>query len=211
MSRARTGWALLAAMALATAVLVPLGLAQRGPAGRPRSPGLRGPRPPAQFLGRPAPAFDLRDARGGRLSARALRGRPFAVTFLYTRCVDTCPLIGAQLAEALSRLGPLAARVSVVAVSVDPAHDTAAAARAWLRRLREPPSFHYLVGTARELAPVWDAYSVEPQDPRYVSSTHSASIWLVDRAGRLRVLYESLDPVRPGDVAADLRTLAGPG
>jgi cytochrome oxidase Cu insertion factor (SCO1/SenC/PrrC family) len=57
--------------------------------------------------------------RGGVIDTRALRGRPYAVTFLYTSCPDVCPAIANDLRDAVR--GTSAA---VVAVSVDPRGDT---------------------------------------------------------------------------------------
>jgi protein SCO1/2 len=45
--------------------------------------------------------------------------------FGYTHCPDVCPTTLAELAEALTRLGPDAARVQVLFVTVDPERDTA--------------------------------------------------------------------------------------
>ncbi len=177
------------------------------PRGIAHAAGLLGPAPAAQDAGRPAPAFRLRGARGELVDERALRGRPFVVTFLYTRCTDACPLIGAELRDGLTRLGPRAREVSVAAVTVDPAHDTPQAARLWLRRLHEPGNFHYLLGRTRGLLPVWDGYRVDPQDPRYANDTHSAVLWLVDRRGRLRVLYQARQPLDAADIAHDLSVL----
>jgi protein SCO1/2 len=199
---------LLAACLAAACVATAVALAAGG-GSAPRHAGrLDGPAPPAQFAGKPAPGFRLRDARGGRLDARELRGRAYAVTFLYTRCIDSCPLVGAELHDALAALGPLARRVAAVAISVDPAHDTAAAVRRWLAQRREPSQFHYLIGSVAQLTPVWNAWFAEPQDTRYPVSTHTAAIWLVDRRGRLRALYQAAAPLPPGALAHDLRTLA---
>jgi protein SCO1/2 len=129
------------------------------------------------------------------------------VTFLYTRCTDSCPVTGAKLAEAISSLGARGRRVAVVGITVDPAHDSPAAARAWLRRLHEPANFHFLLGAKRRLLPLWDAFNVEPQDVRYPNDTHSSAIWLVDRRGRLRVQYEAADPVSAHALAHDLQRL----
>lgn len=71
---------------------------------------------PPDLLRAPAPAIDLADARGGHLTTASLRGRPYAVTFLYTRCPDVCPLIGTELHTALSQMGAKANRVAVVGV-----------------------------------------------------------------------------------------------
>src|SRR5665648_208330 len=63
----------------------------------------------------------------GAIDTARLRGRPFAVTFLYASCPDVCPLIAQEIVGALGRLGADARRVAVVAVSVDPRGDTPAA------------------------------------------------------------------------------------
>lgn len=140
---------------------------------------------PAGLAGRAAPRIRLADARGGTFDTRTLAGTPYLVTFLFANCPDVCPLIGEQIRSALERLGPDARRVAVVAVSVDPRGDTAEAVRVWLKRHREPPQFHYLIGSEPQLAPVWKAWFAAPQIPGDPESAHSAVVWLVDRQGRL--------------------------
>ena len=141
------------------------------------------------------------------MDERSLRGRPYAITFLYTHCPDTCPLIGAELRQALTKLGGLARRVGVVAISVDPAGDAPSAVRAWLARLHEPPNFHYLVGTKSQLVPVWNSYFVDEQPPAYSDGAHTSIIYLVDARGVLRGSYDAAGPVNVDHLAADLRTL----
>jgi len=169
---------------------------------RPTAPGLRASALPADMVGARAPEFRLADGRGGVVDTRALRGRPYAVTFLYTRCVDVCPVIADDLRDALRE----APGAKVVAVSVDPRGDSAATVRRFAARHRLPASFRYAFGSRQDLAPVWRAYLASPQgrDPR--ESSHSVAVWLVDAAGRLRGLYPGV-PVPPADVAHDLRAL----
>jgi protein SCO1 len=194
--------ALLAACVLSLAALVALAaLARDGEDDRPAAivPGqgpFRGGSLPAGLDGKPAPRFRLADVRGGSLDSRGLRGRPYVLTFLYTDCQDVCPLIGREVGEALHLLGAPASKVAAVAVSVDPEHDTSAAVRAWLRRLRLPGNFHYLVGARQELEPVWRAYFAAPQPLGVRESKHTASIWLIDARGRLRTEAAGALPVR---------------
>ncbi len=108
------------------------------------------------------------------------------VTFLYTDCPDTCPLIAAELRRTLELLRPRCRDVAVLAVSADPKSDTRGAVRRWLRERRVPANFHYLIGSRQELKPVWDAYYALPQRHHDPNSTHSASIWLIDARGRWR-------------------------
>jgi protein SCO1/2 len=202
---------LLAVGSVSLAVVLVVTLEQgddRSTTGPVQAPGgFRGNKLPDAVAGSPAPHFRLRDARGGVVDTRALRGRPYVVTFLYTNCPDVCPVIGQELRVALEKLGTQASRAAAVAVSVDPRGDTAPAVRTWLGRQRLPRNFHYAIGSERELKPVWKAYYAAPQIPGDPESTHSASIWLVDGRGRIRTKFSAGFPVPPADIAHDLRLL----
>jgi protein SCO1/2 len=168
------------------------------------------PLPPG-LAGRPAPPIHLPDARGGTFDTSTLAGTPYLVTFLYTNCPDVCPLIGEEIRGALERLGPDARRVAVVGVSVDPRHDTAAAARVWLKRHREAPQFHYVIGSEQQLAPVWKAWFAAPQIVGDPESAHTAVLWLVDRRGRLAAKVSAGAAFDPGGLAHDLGALLAVG
>ncbi len=199
----------LALLAGAAALGVVLGLHGSAKAGH--ADGLRGGHVPAALARSAAPRIHLRDARGRVVDTRALAGRPYAVTFLYTHCRDVCPLVGRELSEALSQLGDRADDVAVLGVSVDPAGDTPAAARRWERREQLPASFHYLLGSRRQLQPTWHGYFVAPQDAAADESVHTASVWLVDGHGHRRAKYSAGAPIDPRDVAHDLARLLDEG
>lgn len=165
----------------------------------------RGSKLPDEIVGRPAPDFRLADARGGSVDTRGLLGRPYALTFLYTDCKDTCPLIAAELRQALKLLGPRSRDVTVVAVTAKPETDTPAKVRAWLRRKRMPANFRYALGSRREVKPVWKSYFAAPQGDE--KEPHSSSIWLVDARGRWRTKFSAAFPVPPADIAHDLGIL----
>lgn len=169
-----------------------------------RAAGLRAGKLPGNLDGSAAPAFRLRDGRGGIIDTRSLRGRPYAVTFLYTRCPDVCPAIANDLRDAMRGTD-----AAVVAISVDPRGDTPRAVRAFARTHRLPAAFHYAIGDRAALAPVWQAYFAAPQSGRAAVSAHTAALWLVDARGRLRALYPGGLPIDPGDLAHDLRALSG--
>ena len=67
--------------------------------------------------------------------------------------------------------------------------------------------FHYLIGSAEELRPVWDGYFAAPQAPGVEESLHTASIWLIDASGRWRTKFSGGVPVPPADIAHDLGVL----
>lgn len=198
----------IAVAAIITAVSVALALQDADRQQPPKAAGLHGSQLPQALRGRAAPTFRLPDARGGVIDTGKLRGRPYAVTFLYTRCPDVCPVIGQDLKQALARLGDRARRFSVIVVSVDPRGDTAEAVRAWLRRQRLPVQVRYGIGSQAELQPVWKAFYSEPQIPgRPESSVHTAAVWLIDARGRLRARYPGGAPIEPAELASDFDRL----
>jgi protein SCO1/2 len=195
--------AAVTALALALAATLPLAVDQRSEVSpQPRAPGLRGGALPQGLAGSSAPTIALRDARGGRSGTAAMAGRPYLVTFVYTRCLDACPATATAIAVALRDLGARSRDVGVLAVSVDPRGDTAAAARAFLRRHDLPPTVHYLVGGEPELRTVWRDWMVAGRDD-WAPVTHSLTTWLIDARGRLRAVYNG-DVPSSADLTHDL-------
>lgn len=144
--------------------------------------------------------FALRDQDGRRATLAEYRGRVVVLTFLYTTCRDTCPIQAQQVRGALDDLGH---DVPTLAVSVDPAGDTPARARAFLLRQRLTGRMRFLLGPRSRLAPVWRGYGVRPQGEGF---DHSAHVVLVDRAGRQRVGFP-VDQLTPERLAHDIALL----
>jgi protein SCO1 len=154
---------------------------------------------------RRAEAISLHDANGKAVTLAAERGRYVLVTFLYTHCPDVCPLIASNLNAALRALGPSRRNVRVLAVSVDPVGDTAAAVRAYVKRRHLEPQFRYLIGSRAELRRVWAAWHVLSVQRKPDLVDHVAYTALIDPAGKERVLYDS--QVHAQQVIHDLRRL----
>ena len=73
----------------------------------------------------PAPAFTLTAATGEPLALADLRGKVLALTFIFTTCTDSCPLLTAKMAEIQRRLGSdFGTRIHFVSITVDPQNDT---------------------------------------------------------------------------------------
>ncbi len=157
-----------------------------------------------------APDFHLNDQFGKPVSLSQFRGQPVVLTFLYTHCPDTCPLIADKLHLTLTKLGPDSSKVSVLAVSTDPPNDTTQAAYQFSETHRLLNQWHFLIGSREALAPVWAAYHVSvtsatptPTSPATIN--HTVAIYLIDKQGRERVfLGEDFDP---NVLANNLRTL----
>ena len=172
---------------------------------------LAGHREAARFSGttvpRGSPAIDfaLRDQDGKIVSLAGERGRFVLLTFLYTHCTDICPLIAGNLNTAVENLGHQGGQVAILAVTVDPEGDTSAAVRTFALRHRLVPQFRWLLGTRRQLEPVWRDYNVLVIGRSAERIEHSAPILLLDRRGRPLLFYRNT--VGAQAVLDDLRRL----
>ncbi len=149
-----------------------------------------------------APAFDLRDQNGKAVTMAQFRGQPVIATFLYSHCKDTCPVEARLLNQAVTELGK--PHATVLAFSVDPAHDTRASVNAFLRKEKITVPFRWMLGTKAELEPIWKGYAVTPQT---AEAEHMARIVLIDKKGMQRIGYP-LDQTTPDRITHDMRLLA---
>lgn len=156
----------------------------------------------------PLPAVTLRNYDGRRVSLRRLAGRAVFVTFVYSHCPDTCPLIVSKMRAAQSLLGPRAPRMRVVAISVDPAQDTPGAVRRFLARRRMTGHMDYLLGTRSQLKPVWAKFGVRAKrlSNRPEDVEHAAPIYGVTGSGAIAALYPA--NFKPRWIAHDAPVLA---
>lgn len=153
-----------------------------------------------------APVFTLRDAKRGRLSLAALRGRPVLLTFLDSVCKRECPIEGRVLADVERRLA--STRATVAIVGVDPWAETPATVRRFTRKADWTGRWEWFLGSAAALRPVWRSYRVGVRrTPGDVM--HSLVLYLIDGRGDLRGGY--LFPFAAADVAHDVRVLATGG
>jgi protein SCO1/2 len=138
---------------------------------------------------RPAPEFTLAGSDGSEVTLAEHRGKVVLLTFGFTYCAAVCPTTLATLAQARSRLGDKADAVQVIFVTVDPDRDDAAQMSRYLAAF--DPSFIGATGEPAALAAVREAYGVtavkEGTGPDYAMA-HTSSIFLIDRAGRLRAM-----------------------
>jgi protein SCO1/2 len=162
---------------------------------------------------RPAPEIRLTAADGTEFRLSQHRGQIVLLTFGYTSCPDVCPIILAKLARARARLGPPAAQVRVVFVTVDPTRD--APDRMGARLAAFDATILGLTGTAQDLARVRHSYGVVAQHARTRPGSevslidHSAPVYVIDRNGRLRLMFTAATPVE--DMTHDLRLLLDDG
>ena len=147
-----------------------------------------------------APAFALTDQDGRRVTMAQYRGRPVVVTYLYTHCKETCPIQAQMVRGALDDLGH---DIPALAVSVDPFRDTPASARVFLRKAKMTGRMRFVLGTRRQLQPLYRGFAIQPQ---LRDSEHQAYITLVDGKGMQRVAVP-VNQTSPEDLAHDIGVL----
>ena len=155
--------------------------------------------------------FELTDAGGNRVRAADLRGRWLLIFFGYTYCPDLCPTALSEIAGALAKLGPLAAQVQVIFVSIDPQRDTPKALSEYVQHFdaRILP----LTGNAEQLARAAGSfgivfYKVPGPTPDEYTFAHSAILTLVGPEGGIVTRFSSYAVV--DDLARALRRLIDP-
>jgi protein SCO1 len=145
--------------------------------------------------------FSLRDQDGKPASLREYRGRVVVLTFMYSTCQDTCPVTAQTIRGALDQVGH---DVPVLAVSVDPAHDTRDSAERFLvKQSMSAGRMRFLLGTRTQLQPIWKAYGIQPQGKGF---EHTAYVAVLDQTGRQRVAF-TIDHLTDRDLAHDIRKL----
>ncbi|HTA36967.1 MAG TPA: SCO family protein [Solirubrobacteraceae bacterium] len=153
--------------------------------------------------GAPARDFTLSDQRGARVSLSSTRGKVTILAFPYSTCGDACVVIAEQIRGALDEL---AKPVPVLLVSADPQADTPARVRRFLARTSLTGRVQYLTGSLAQLQPIWRSFRVVPASAGKAAFDDSASVFLLDRDGRERVIFQ-LEQLTPEALAHDVRKL----
>ena len=157
---------------------------------------------PSAAIGGP---FRLIDQNGQPLTDRDLKGEPYVVFFGFTHCPDVCPTTLMELSDVLDKLGPDAARIGALFITVDPERDTPAELKDYLSSFN--PRFKGLTGDLAAIAQVAKSYRVYmkkvPLDNGDYTMDHTALVYLMDKNGKFVAPFNLKR--RPEDAAADLR------
>lgn len=129
--------------------------------------------------------FTLTTHEGGRLSDSDLKGKPFALFFGFTYCPDVCPTSLLDMTNLIKDLGPDAARMRFIFVSVDPERDTPEQLKLYMSSF--DPAIIALTGTPAEIAETARVYRATyekvPTSSDYTIN-HTATTYLMDHEGR---------------------------
>ena len=155
----------------------------------------------------PAPAFTLTSQDERRVSLADLRGKVVVLTFIYTTCADTCPLLTAKMASLQSRLGAdFAQRVFFVSITVDPERDTPAVLKSYgTAHGARFDGWAFMTGTPGEIREVAKRYGIFYKKMARGDVDHTFLTSVIDARGRLRVQYLGVR-FDPTELLADVRS-----
>jgi protein SCO1 len=155
----------------------------------------------------PAPALNLDGTDGKPLDLGRYHGKVVMLAFGFSNCGEVCPITLATLAGARRKLGADSAQVQVVYVTVDPERDDAAQMKKFLGAF--DPTFIGGVGTRAQIDVAQKNYGISSTKTVHAnggySIGHSSSIYIIDRAGRLRAVMPYGHPA--DDFVHDLKIL----
>ena len=146
--------------------------------------------------------FSLTNQLGQSISLAHLRGKVWVADIIFTRCPGPCATMTRHLAGLQSALSDNP-QVQLVTLTTDPEFDTPAVLKDYAGRFgAQPDRWHFLSGTKLQIARLaiddlkLTAIENKPEDRKASDDlfVHSTIFVLVDRQGRLRGAFESLEP-----------------
>lgn len=153
------------------------------------------------------PSFTLSDHRGEAVTQRTYRGDWLLVFFGFTNCPDICPTTLGDLARVMDRLGPDAAQVTPLFISIDPARDRVKTLADYVSAFH--PAIVGLTGSdaqvaaaAREFKAYYEKLPREAAPDGY-SMSHTSAVYLMSPEGGFVRTYRYGTP--PDEIVKDLR------
>jgi protein SCO1 len=178
--------AVLALMVLAVSVTVSAVLIGRSPEATPEVSEI-------QALPKiaPAPGFTLTSQDDAQVSLEDLRGKVAAVTFIFTRCTATCPVLTPMMSLVQARLGrDFGTKIAFASITVDPEHDTPEMLKLYAQAYGgDVPGWSFLTGPPPVIADLTRRYGVFAAKNADGDIEHSFLTSIVDQRGVLRVQY----------------------
>jgi protein SCO1 len=157
----------------------------------------------------PAPSFMLTTQNNAQLKLTDLRGKVVAVTFIFTTCKDTCPVLTAKLVSVQKKLSAeINPNVAFIAISLTPKHDTPDVLKAYANAHNADLSrWSFLTGDAKQIQALAKQYGVFVKAKKTADDVdHGFLTSIVDRAGVIRVQYMGVR-FEVNELLADLQSL----
>jgi len=104
------------------------------------------------------------DGRKVSLSAMLEGDEPVMLNFIFTTCTTICPVLSASFTQTRKALGPDAANVRMISVTIDPEHDTPAKLREYAQRFKASTGWTFLTGHREDIVAVLKAFDAYRRD-----------------------------------------------
>src|SRR5258708_5168509 len=139
----------------------------------------------------PAPEFTLTSQDGAQISLTNLRGKVVAVTFIFTRCTATCPVLTPMMSLVQDRLGrDFSSKIVFASITVDPEHDTPEMLPLYAQMYgADVAGWSFLTGPPPVIVDLTRRYGVFAAKNANGDVEHSLLTSIVDQRGILRVQY----------------------
>jgi protein SCO1/2 len=152
--------------------------------------------------------FALTDHTGKPRTLADYKGKAVLVFFGYTQCPDVCPTTMVEMANVMKEMGPLASKVQVLFVTVDPERDTQELLSKYVPAF--DPSFVGLYGNQAATDKVAKEFRVFYQKvpgktPGSYTMDHTAGSYVFDPEGHIRLFVRHGQG--PDPIAHDLKLL----
>jgi protein SCO1/2 len=139
----------------------------------------------------PAPEFALTSQGGAPVTLADFRGKVVAVTFIFTMCTTTCPVLTPMMSFVQDQLGAdFGAKIAFVSITVDPERDTPDVLKEYAQAFGANfAGWSFLTGTPSAIRDVTRRYGVYASKSGNGDVDHTFLTSVVDRRGILRVQY----------------------
>jgi protein SCO1 len=156
-----------------------------------------------------APEFALTSQDGAPVRLADFRGKVVAVTFIYTLCGSTCPVLTPLMAHVQDQLGQdFGKRIAFASITVDPERDTPEVLKLYAQAFgANLAGWSFLTGPPAAIREVTRRYGVFASQAANRDIDHSFLTSIVDQAGVLRVQYVGVR-FDPDEFRRDLVSLA---
>jgi len=139
----------------------------------------------------PAPEFSLTSQDRAPVALSDFRGKVVAVTFIFTRCTETCLVLTPMMSFVQDRLGrDFGAKIVFLSVTVDPERDTPEVLKEYAEAFgADPAGWLFLTGPPDDIREVTRRYGVFAAKAANGNVDHTFLTSIIDRRGILRVQY----------------------
>jgi protein SCO1/2 len=159
--------------------------------------------------------FTLTNQAGRAVTLREFQGRVWVADIIFTRCAGPCPRMTDEMAKLAARF-PSAGDLKFATLTTDPVHDTPQVLKRYAEKFEaDPARWHFLTGTKQSIKAVAqdslklgsEEKEAEHQQDANDLFIHSTVFVLIDKAGKIRGFYESLEPGFQEKISADIQSL----